>query len=187
MWISREDGPERQTLSEGRGPRKGQGARLACCSKGCEEREPGTEGIRKGTGPEFMGLRAHMPSLLRDSVAPWTPACRAPLSMGFSRHGYWSGSPFPAPGALPDPGMESASPVSPALADGLFTTSTTWEALHGPGRATIRLRVFSECEGNSREFSFKPKNNINQTYTGRPPLTALCFFLCFPDVMFFTS
>ena len=181
MWISGEDGPERQTLSEGRGPRKGQGARLACCSKGCEEREPGTEGIRKGTGPEFVGLHAHMPSLLCDSVAPWTPACRAPLSLGFSRHGYWSGSPFPAPG------MESASLMSPALAEGLFTINTTWEALHGPVGLQLELRVFSECEGSSRKFSFKPKNDINQTYTGRPPFTPLCFFLCFPDVMFFTS
>ena len=37
---------------------------------------------------------------------------QAPLSMGFSRQGYWSGEPFPPPGDLPDPGIE---PVSPAL------------------------------------------------------------------------
>ena len=33
------------------------------------------------------------------------------------------------PGDLPDPGIEPASPMSPALADGFFTTSATWEAL----------------------------------------------------------
>ena len=33
-------------------------------------------------------------------------ACQAPLSMGFSRQGYWSGLPCPPPGALPDPGIE---------------------------------------------------------------------------------
>ena len=49
----------------------------------------------------------------------------APLSMGFPRQEYWSGLPFPSPGHLPDPGIE---PVSPALAGGFFTTSTTWEA-----------------------------------------------------------
>ena len=28
---------------------------------------------------------------------PWTTACQAPLSMGFSRQEYWSGLPFPSP------------------------------------------------------------------------------------------
>ena len=43
---------------------------------------------------------------------PWTVAHQASLSMGFSRQEYWSGSPFPSPGDLPDPEME---PTSPAL------------------------------------------------------------------------
>ena len=30
--------------------------------------------------------------------------------MGFSRQGYWSGSPFPSPGDLPNPGIEPGSP-----------------------------------------------------------------------------
>ena len=34
-------------------------------------------------------------------------------------------------GDLPDPGIKLASLVSPALAGGLFTTSTTWEAQKG--------------------------------------------------------
>ena len=38
-------------------------------------------------------------------VTPWTVAHQAPLSMGFSRQGYWSGLPFPFPGDLPDPGI----------------------------------------------------------------------------------
>ena len=36
---------------------------------------------------------------------------QAPLSMGFSRQEYWSGSPFPSPGDLPDPGIEPGSPA----------------------------------------------------------------------------
>ena len=40
---------------------------------------------------------------------PWTVARQAPLSMGFSRQEYWSGWPFPFPGHLPDPGIESGS------------------------------------------------------------------------------
>jgi len=61
-------------------------------------------------------------------VTPWTVACQAPLSVGFSRQEYWSGLPFPPPGDLPNPGIEPISPVSPALAGGFFTTSATWEA-----------------------------------------------------------
>ena len=52
----------------------------------------------------------------------WTLARQAPLSMGFSRQGYWRGLPLPPPGGLPDPGTKTASPVSPALqADSLPT------------------------------------------------------------------
>ena len=31
-------------------------------------------------------------------TTPWTAACQAPLSMGFSKQEYWSGLPFPSPG-----------------------------------------------------------------------------------------
>ena len=55
-------------------------------------------------------------------VTPWTVACQAPLSMGFSRQEYWSGLPFPSPGDYTDPGMELVSPVAPALAGRFFTT-----------------------------------------------------------------
>ena len=63
----------------------------------------------------------------------WTVASQAPLSMEFSRQEYGSGLPCPPPGALPDPGIESASLMSPAWAGGLFTTSATWEALASAG------------------------------------------------------
>ena len=42
---------------------------------------------------------------------PWTVACQAPLSMGFSRQEYWNGLPFPSPGDRPNPGMEPGSPA----------------------------------------------------------------------------
>ena len=42
--------------------------------------------------------------------------------MVFSRQEYWSGLPFPTPGDLANPGIELASSVSLALADGFFTT-----------------------------------------------------------------
>jgi len=59
----------------------------------------------------------------------WTVAHQAPLSMGFSRQEYWSGLPFPPLGDLPNPGIKSMCLMSPALAEGFFTTSATWEAL----------------------------------------------------------
>ena len=52
-------------------------------------------------------------------ATPWTVACQAPLSKGFSRREYWSGLPFPSPEDLPDSGIE---PRYPALqADSLPT------------------------------------------------------------------
>ena len=57
-----------------------------------------------------------------------TIARKAPLPTGFPRQEYWSGLPCPSPGNLLDTGIEPES-LSPALAGGFFTTSTTWEAL----------------------------------------------------------
>ena len=44
-------------------------------------------------------------------ATPWTVACQAPLSVGFSKQEYWSGLPFPSPGDVPDPGIEPGSPA----------------------------------------------------------------------------
>ena len=51
---------------------------------------------------------------------PMDLACKAPLSMGLSRQGYWSGLPFSSPGDLPNPGIKLMSPVSPTLAAGVL-------------------------------------------------------------------
>ena len=65
---------------------------------------------------------------MSDSANLRTVACKAPLSMGFSRQEYWSGLLCPTPGHIPNPGTEPVSPVSPALADRFFTTIAIWEA-----------------------------------------------------------
>ena len=44
-------------------------------------------------------------------ATPWTVACQAPVSMGFSRQHYWSGLPFPSPGDLPKLGIKPRSPA----------------------------------------------------------------------------
>ena len=67
----------------------------------------------------------HAQSVVSDSATPWTIACQAPLSMGFSRLEYWSCH-FLLQGVFPTPGIEHASP---ALAGRFFTTGATWEAL----------------------------------------------------------
>ena len=54
-------------------------------------------------------------SVMSESLQPYALLHQTPQSMGFSRQGYWSGLPFPSPGDLPDPGIETLLPASPAL------------------------------------------------------------------------
>ena len=51
--------------------------------------------------------------------------------MEFSRQEYWTRFRFPSPGGLSDPGIEPVSLTTPALADGFFTTITTWVGFPG--------------------------------------------------------
>ena len=70
-------------------------------------------------------------SLVSDTLQPHGLYYSMPGSCpwGFSRQEYWSGLPFPTPGDLPDPGIEPASPVSPALASRFFTTELSGNTL----------------------------------------------------------
>ena len=54
---------------------------------------------------------------------PWTVIRQASLSTEFSRQRYWSELTFPPPGGLPDPGIQSMSPASPAMAGGFLPPS----------------------------------------------------------------
>ena len=56
-----------------------------------------------------------------------------PPSKGFSRQEYWSGLPFPSPGDLPDPGIESQSP---ALQADAFS-------FEPPGKLLSHVRIFA--------------------------------------------
>ena len=60
-----------------------------------------------------MKVKVKMKSLsrVRPFATLWTVAHQAPQSVGFSRQEYWSGLPFPSPGDLPNPGIESRSPT----------------------------------------------------------------------------
>ena len=48
---------------------------------------------------------------------PWTVACQAPLSMGFSRQEYWSGLPF----LPPRKSVSIATPISLSTSGSMFT------------------------------------------------------------------
>ena len=67
----------------------------------------------------------------------WAVAHHAPLSTESSRQEYWHGLPCPPPWDLPDPGIEPGYFMSPALAGGFYTTSTTWEGSHDGGYGPI--------------------------------------------------
>ena len=71
-------------------------------------------------------------SVVSDSATLWTVAHQAPLSMGFSRQGHWSGWPCPSPGDLSDPGME---PSSPAWQANKFLTAES------PGKPTTIIQT----------------------------------------------
>ena len=68
------------------------------------------------------------------TLAPWTVAHQAPLSMEFSRQEYWSGLPFPFPGDLPDPEIEPGSPT-------LQTGSLLFEPAGKPTTEDLYVRI----------------------------------------------
>ena len=66
------------------------------------------------TGTNFSSIHfvaVQLPGHFQIFSVPWTLACQAPLSVGFSRQEYWSGLPFASPGILPDPGIKPRSPA----------------------------------------------------------------------------
>ena len=78
------------------------------------------------TGENSFKLCAQSLSRVRLFVTPWSAAHQAPLSMEFSRQGYWGGLPFPSPGDIPHPRSEPTGRACPALqADScIFNNST---------------------------------------------------------------
>ena len=74
--------------------------------------------------------------------------------MDFSKQEHWNRLPFPSSGDLPDPGIEPASLVSPALAGGFFTSSTpiSTSQKHSqdfPG-GPVTMTLSSQCSGSIR-------------------------------------
>ena len=84
---------------------------------------------------------------------------------------------MPPPGYLPDPGIKPASLLSPTLACGFFTSSTTWEVLPKHNASTQCL-VLSKCSVNicwvsvaySHFILSKPLYNYNQLWKFWDPI-----------------
>ena len=68
---------------------------------------------------EWFVLVVYLLSWVWLFVTPWTIACQAPLSMGFSRQEYWCGLPFPA---LKDLSNLRIKPAYFALTSRFFTS-----------------------------------------------------------------
>ena len=65
---------------------------------------PHSQVLSKGSEKSCL-TRSVIPNSLR------LHGLQTPLSMGFSRQGYWSGLPFPSPGDFPNPGIKPGSPA----------------------------------------------------------------------------
>ena len=92
----------------------------------------------------------------------WTIAHHAPLFMGLSRQEYWSVMPCSPPGDLLNPGTEPASLMSPVLAGGFFTTSTTWEVPVGHIHACKLKKKFKHLTklwSNHSVLRHEPRGN----------------------------
>ena len=90
----------------------------------------------------------------------WTVDHQAPLSMRFCRQEYWSALLCPPPGDLPDPGIESTSLTSPALAGRFFTTSAIALILPEILEAR-RLCVIPFTDHWGKRTATRPKFHLN--------------------------
>jgi len=92
--------------------------------------------------------------------------------MGFLKQEYWSGLPFPSPGDLPHPGIETASP---ALADGFFIT-------YPPGKPQKKIRGFKKktLTPTGNLFFLKRCCFIQYFTTVRPCILLVTRCLCIP-------
>ena len=102
---------------------------------------------------------------VRLSVTPWAVAHQAPLSMEFSRQEYWSGLPFPTPGDLPHPGIESKSLASPALVCRFFTTAPPGKPLNSPQFSSVAQSCPTLCNPMNRSTPGLPVYHQHAEFT----------------------
>ena len=107
---------------------------------------------------------------MSDSATLWTIA---PLSMGFSRHEYWSGLPFPLPGDLPDPRIKPRSSASSALAGRFFTAEPPGKPSAGGARDSGSIpgsgRSPGRGNGNPLQYSCPGNPHGQRSLVGSSP------------------
>ena len=121
-----------------------------------------------------MLTHAHVPSRVRPFAVPLAAARQAPLSMGLSRQGYWSGLPFPLQGTFPTQGSRPGSsalyadalpsePQGKSWMDPNFkgdcgTCLLPYLGLPGAkGIAEMMFRPQSPCDNKKCVFGFCPQ------------------------------
>ena len=88
--------------------------------------------------------------------------------MAVSRQEYLSRLLCPPPGNLPNPGIEPASLVSPALADEFFTTSATWEA---PIRSRSGSQLVAKPKPHREQLvTYSHAKHLPSVHPCQPPL-----------------
>ena len=108
-------------------------------------------------------------SVVSNSAAPWTIE-----SMEFSRLEYWSGQPFPSPGALPNPGIEPWCPT-------LQVDSLPAEPPGKPKNAGVRslsLQWMFPTQESNQGLLYCWHIFYQLSYQGSP--ARLCLTLCNP-------
>ena len=75
---------------------------------------------------------------------------------GIPRQEYWSGLPFPPGGGLPNSGIKPASPLSPALAGGFFTTEPSGKPILTLATSIVMWLVPSLFNNASATMITKP-------------------------------
>ena len=102
-------------------------------------------------------------SVMSDSfVTLWTVARQAPLSMGFSKQGHWSGLPFPSPRDLPDPGVK---PKPPALQADSFLSEPP--AFPKSCKKNLQKRIWPAC---NQPANRQPNSSYTLNFPARPPI-----------------
>ena len=128
--------------------------------KNIPNRETGRKALISLVERSFLcGGSGLVSKLCSTLVTTWTAACRAPLSMGFSRQEYWSGLPFPSAGDIPDPAIKLWSPT--LQADSLWRYvivkfSVILKCAQGIFQMVLLLKNLPDNAGDIRGLSLIP-------------------------------
>ena len=103
-------------------------------------------------------------------ATPWTEALWAPLSMGFSRHKYWSGLPCLPPEHLSNPEIKAGCPALQADS----SPSVTREALNIYVCICISFLVYIMTIRKDRS-DWEKRHEVMTEWNERPFVHSLCF------------